>query len=157
MEEMLALLKQKGWTIGSCESLTAGLFTSTLASISGASAVLKGGIVAYQSEVKARVVNVDDALIQTYGVISAPCAKQMAILARELLGCDICVSFTGNAGPDVMEGKPVGCVYCAIADANGAETYHLQFAGSRNEVRAQAVARMCEEVVAWLMKHEGDL
>lgn len=157
MEEMLALLKQKGWTIGSCESLTAGLFTATLAAISGASAVLKGGIVAYQNEIKAQVVGVDDEVIQTHGVISAPCAAQMAIKSRELLNCDICVSFSGNAGPDVMEGKPVGCVYCAIADAYEVKTYRLQLSGNRNEIRAQAVKRMGEEVIAWLKQREGEL
>ncbi|MCI8539941.1 MAG: CinA family protein [Erysipelotrichaceae bacterium] len=156
MEELFRLLKEKGLTIGSCESLTAGLFTSMLASISGASAVLKGGIVAYHSEVKVHVVGVSQSLIDTYGVISAPCAAAMAQHARKLLDCDLCVSFSGNAGPDTMEGKPAGCVYCAIAYAQGIKTYHLQLSGTRNEVRTQAVARMCEEIKS-LWKEKGDL
>lgn len=157
MEELLRLLKENGWTIGSCESLTAGLFTSELAKISGASAVLKGGIVAYQNEIKAQVVKVDAEVIQTDGVISEACAAQMAVHTKTLLDCDICVSFSGNAGPDVMEGKPVGCVYCAVAYGETVKTYHLQLQGTRNEIRKQAVMRMCEEIITLLKKHKGDL
>ena len=43
MEELVRLLKENKLTIGSCESLTAGLFTSMIARVSGASAVLRGG------------------------------------------------------------------------------------------------------------------
>ena len=52
MKELVQILKEKGMTIGSCESLTAGLFTSRMAEVPGASAVLKGGIVTYQTPIK---------------------------------------------------------------------------------------------------------
>lgn len=150
MEELVALLKARGWTIGSCESLTAGLFTARLAEISGVSAVLKGGIVTYQSDVKTGLVGVDKALIAQHGVVSAPCAKAMAINAAKLLHCDISVSFSGNAGPSVMEGKPVGCVFCAIACKDEVVSYHLQLNGSRNEIRVQAVEYMVEELIRFI-------
>lgn len=150
MEELLALLTQHGLTIGSCESLTAGLFTAQLAAVSGASAVLKGGIVTYQTAVKEQVVGVDPQVIKRDGVVSASCAAEMARRAKDLLACDICVSFTGNAGPSVMEGKPVGRVYCAIAYADKVNTYELQLSGSRNEIRMQAVMRMTAEVIRLL-------
>ncbi len=152
MGELLALLKERGLTIGSCESLTAGLFTSQLAAVSGASAVLKGGIVTYQTAVKEQVVGVDHHVIAHDGVISASCAVEMARKAKELLACDICVSFTGNAGPDVMEGKPVGRVYCAIAYQERVHTYELQLSGSRNEIRMQAVMRMNAELIRLIQK-----
>ncbi len=150
MEELLALLKERGLTIGSCESLTAGLFTSQLASISGASAVLKGGIVTYQTAVKEQLLGIDHDVIERNGVVSASCAAEMAIKTKELLACDICVSFSGNAGPDVMEGKPVGRVYCAIACEAKVNTYKLQLSGSRNEIRMQAVMKMTAEVIRLL-------
>lgn len=147
MEELIRLLKLKHLTIGSCESLTAGLFCSEMASIRGASSVLKGGIVTYQTVIKERVVGVDHDIIEGQGVISAACAKEMAVKAARLLDCDICVSFTGNAGPEAMEGKPVGCVYCAIAYRNMVISYHLQLSGTRNEIRAQAVACVVKELI----------
>lgn len=147
MEELLALLKEHKLTIGSCESLTAGLFCAQMASIGGASAVLKGGIVTYATSVKERVVGVNLTIIEQEGVISAACAKEMAEKARSLLDCDICVSFTGNAGPTVMEGKPVGCVYCGIAQKDDVRTYQLQLSGDRNDIREQAVSCMVNEVI----------
>lgn len=155
MEELLTLLKERGFTIGSCESLTAGLFTSQLAAVSGASAVLKGGIVTYQTVVKKQVVGVDAQVIEQEGVVSAACAVEMACKTKKLLACDICVSFSGNAGPDIMEGKPVGRVYCAIAYQDEVFPYCLQLSGSRNEIRMQAVMQMKTELIRLLTNDKG--
>lgn len=153
MQELVKLLRRKNKTIGSCESLTAGLFTSLLAEVPGASAVLKGGIVSYQTQIKERVVHVDEKLIRQYGVISAECAAAMAQQARVLLDVDLCVSFTGNAGPSAMEGKPAGCVYCALADERGCTVYAYQFHhASRNTVRQKVVEAMKQNVIEYLKK-----
>lgn len=150
MEELFALLKQRGYTIGSCESMTAGLFVSTLASIPGASSVLRGAIVTYQTAVKRELVKVDSKVLEEQGVLSEATALQMAQKSRVLLGCDVCVSFSGNAGPDVMEGKPAGMVCCAIADAKRSRTFTLQLKGSRNEIRMQSVEEMTRRVKEFL-------
>ncbi len=150
MEALLQLLKEKGLTIGSCESLTAGLFCAKFAMLSGASTALRGGIVTYQTEVKQKLVGVDKELIERYGVVSEPCASAMAQKAKKLLECDICVSFTGNAGPAAMEGKPVGCVYCAIAYLDETIPYHFQLSGTRNEIREQVVAAMVQKLTAFV-------
>ncbi len=150
MEELLRLLQVENLTIGSCESLTAGLFTARFAELSGVSEVLRGGIVTYQSEVKTDLVGVDERIVAKHGVVSEQCARSMAVNARKLLGCDICVSFTGNAGPSVMEGKPVGCVYCAVAFENEVFGYHLQLSGSRNEIRLEAVNCMVQKLIKLL-------
>lgn len=146
MEELVQILKEKQLTIGSCESLTAGLFTSKIAEVSGASAVLKGGFVTYQTSVKHDVIHVEQDLIDTYGVVSEEVANAMASHAKKLLHCDICVSFTGNAGPDAMEGKPVGRVYSTIAMNDLLYSFCLDLKGTRNEIRMAAVMQMCEEI-----------
>ena len=74
MKALIERLKKDRLTIGSCESLTAGLFVSTIAEVSGASAVLKGGIVTYWTECKVNVVHVREEIVEKYGVVSAPCA-----------------------------------------------------------------------------------
>lgn len=152
MEELFALLKERGCTIGSCESMTAGLFASTLASVPGASAVLRGAIVTYQTAVKTDLVKVDQNVIKQYGVVSEATALQMAVKARVLLGCDICVSISGNAGPDIMEGKPAGMVCIAIADVDEAVAFTLYLYGSRNEIRMQGVEEMAKRVKEFLQK-----
>lgn len=155
MEELIALLKEKKWTIGSCESLTAGLFCATLAQVSGASTVLKGGIVSYQTNIKEQVVKVDKEILSTYGVISCACAKEMAQKTRGLLDCDVCVSFSGNAGPSVMENKPAGYVCCAIAIHEQVHTYEFQLHGERNEIRHQIVQEMIHKLLQ-ILKEEKE-
>lgn len=152
MKEVVKCLKEKSLTIGSCESLTAGLFTSTIAEVSGASAVLKGGIVTYWTECKTDIVHVDPSIVEKYGVISGECAKEMAEKARVLLKVDICVSFTGNAGPDAMEGKPAGLVYCAIASADKTKVYEYHFELERNTLRKAVVEEMGKQVICFLQE-----
>lgn len=148
IRELIAICSSKGWTIGSCESLTAGLFCDTIASVSGASAVLKGGLVTYFTKMKEVLAHVDPVLIETYGVISGECAKAMAENTRKIMDLSYAVSFTGNAGPSAMEGKPAGLVYCAIASKNITEVYELKlFDLKRNEVRERAVEIMLDHLI----------
>ena len=150
MKALIERLKRDGLTIGSCESLTAGLFASTIAEVSGASAVLKGGIITYWTECKVNVVHVSEEVVRQYGVVSAQCAREMAEKARVLLDVDVCVSFTGNAGPDTMEGKPAGLVYCAIADHTHTMVYEFQLAQKRNALRKELVEEMGRQVIRFL-------
>lgn len=152
MQNVVRCLKERGLTIGSCESLTAGLFASTIAEVSGASAVLKGGIVSYWTECKINLVKVDASVVEKYGVISAECAIEMAEKARKLLEVDICVSFTGNAGPDAMEGKPAGLVYCAIASAEKTDVFEYHFKFERNILRKRVVEEMGKQVISFVQQ-----
>lgn len=152
MEELIACLKRYHMSIGSCESFTGGLFCSMMTSIPGASSVLKGGIVTYATQIKEDVVHVDKSLIEQYGVISKECACDMAEKARILLDVDICVSFTGNAGPEVMEGKPVGLVYCGLASKDEVKSYCIKSSLPRNEIREYAVEYMSKEIINFIEK-----
>ena len=82
--QLVSLCTENHLTISSCESLTAGLFTSTIASIPGASAILKGGLVTYFTPMKSVLAHVDVDLIQKYGVISEECAYAMAKNTRQM-------------------------------------------------------------------------
>lgn len=152
MDDLVKVLKDKKLTIGSCESLTAGLFTSQLAQIPGASAVLKGGLVTYMTACKIEVAGVDSQIVDAYGVISKECAIEMAVKAKQRLDVDVCVSFTGNAGPGAMEGKPAGLIFSAIALDERVIVYEYKFCGGRNEVRQNAVAFMYEKLMEELQK-----
>ena len=110
MAELAALVRQRGWTLCSCESCTGGLFASKLTEVPGVSAFFKGAVVTYWTAMKIDVVHVDPAIIDRYGVISEPTAKAMAEQCALLMDCDMAVAFTGNAGPDVMEDKPAGMI-----------------------------------------------
>ena len=126
-------------TLGSAESFTGGLFAETITSISGASKFYKGSFVTYATEEKNKLLQIPFEIINQFGVVSKEIAYYMANNGRYLLGVDVCVSFTGNAGPEAMENKPVGEVHIGIVTAEKAEIYSLNLEGSREEIRKQAV------------------
>lgn len=154
-KEVIQAARRENKTVCSCESLTAGLFCDLLGSVPGASAVLKGGLVTYFTQMKTTLAHVPESLIAQYGVVSAQCAAAMAANTREIMSADYCVSFTGNAGPDTMENKPAGLVYCAIATASQVYGYAFQYTGlSRNEVRLQVCLDMLERLETLIKKVE---
>lgn len=149
---LIELLREKNLCIGSCESFTAGLFCSQIAAIPGASHVLKGGLVTYATTLKNKLAHVDENIIEAFGVISAECAKAMASGAKEALQVDICVSFTGNAGPDAMDGKPAGLVYIGIAYQKEVYSFEIFKDLSRNELREYAVLQAIQYLIKILQR-----
>jgi PncC family amidohydrolase len=139
MEKLIDLLRKKQLTICTCESFTGGLFAVNLTNIPGASDVFKGGIVAYVNESKIELVDVQPATIESFGAISAETVAEMAKNTRLKFNCDICVSFSGNAGPALQEGKNAGETFMGIAFQENSRVYHDQFHGDRSDVRYKAV------------------
>ncbi|MBE6115674.1 MAG: CinA family protein [Erysipelotrichaceae bacterium] len=138
-KQLVDRLLEKHYTIASCESLTGGLFASTLAEIPGVSGTLKGGVVTYWTEIKEKVAGVSAETIANHGVVSTETANEMAAGIMKLFATDVAVSFTGNAGPDVMEGKPAGLVYTCIIIKDRVYEFCDQIDLPRNELRQQIV------------------
>lgn len=133
------LFKEKGLTLGCAESFTGGSFASEITKVPGASKMFKGGIVTYATEEKINVLGVPESLVSEQGVVSKECALSMAMNAKRLLNVDVAISFTGNAGPDAMEGKPVGEIYIGVSikDRNEVKCFHLN--GSREDIQKQGI------------------
>lgn len=142
--EINKLFREKGLTLGSVESFTGGLFAKEITAVSGASRFYKGGLVTYATEEKARLLGISREDIEEYGVVSKEIAYQMAEKGRDLLDVDYCVSFTGNAGPEAMEGKPVGEVYIGLATEDGVQAYVFQLNGSREDIQKEGVKNAFE-------------
>lgn len=144
----ISLLKKKQLTIASAESLTGGLFGDMLTAHSGVSAVYQGGVICYQNEIKAEVLKVSKALLETDGAVSEGCARQLAQNVRELCNSQVGISFTGVAGPDELEGKPAGTVYVGLSiEGKGEHVISLQLAGSREQIRMRAVKSGLSELI----------
>lgn len=151
MKNLVSKLLEKGLTIGSIESLTGGLFASLITSVPGASKVYKGSLVTYAASEKINLLSMDPATIEKYGVVSSEVAFDMARLGREVLGVDIAVSFTGNAGPTTEPGgQPVGKVFIGIAFKDTIVTYEEDFKGERNEIREQCVNTCINHLMKFL-------
>jgi PncC family amidohydrolase len=128
-----------GFTLSSCESLTGGLFSASLTSVPGVSAVFKGGLVTYWNEIKVNVAGVCQKTVDDYGVVSSQTAREMAQNVAGIFHTDIGVSFTGNAGPDTLEGKPKGLVYTCIAIKGEVHEFEDLIDLPRNELRLRIV------------------
>ncbi len=124
------LLGERSWTIGTAESMTGGLVAAELTSVPGASKLMRGGLVAYDVDLKRRLLGVTD----IEEVVNAETAIEMARGGQELLGTDVVVSVTGSAGPDPME-KPPGTVVIAVATPEDVRARELRMPGDRERVR----------------------
>jgi len=115
------------------------MIASAIAGIPGASRVLTGGVVCYGSSVKHQLLGISADIIQDPGVLSEPCAKQMAAGVQLLLGTDVAVSATGLAGPGGGTlGTPVGTVFVGVVGQGSPTATRLYFHGGRLAVRRKA-------------------
>ncbi|SDO91741.1 nicotinamide-nucleotide amidase [Streptococcus equinus] len=130
------LLKQKQKTITAAESLTAGLFQSSIADFPGSSAVFNGGFVTYSIEEKSKMLQIPLEELQEHGVVSHFTAEKMAEQSRLLTDADFGIGLTGVAGPDSLEGQPAGTVFIGIATRKKVHSIRVVIGGrSRSDVR----------------------
>ena len=136
---LLTAAAEHGWTIAVAESLTGGAVCSALVDVPGASAVLRGGVVAYATPLKAALLGVDASLLAQRGAVDPDVARAMARGVRERLGSDVGLATTGVAGPDPQDGRQPGTVHVAVATATDVRVMSLLLTGDRVQVRAGAV------------------
>jgi nicotinamide-nucleotide amidase len=137
--DLVARLTSAGQTVAVAESLTGGLVAAALTDIPGASVVVRGGVLAYSTDLKAQVLGVDEGLLARVGAVDAEVAEQMARGVRLLMGSTYGLATTGVAGPDQVDGKPVGTVYVAVVGLDFSRVKALSLSGNRGDVRAQSV------------------
>lgn len=138
-EDIKKYFIEQGLTLGSIESFTGGLFASNVTKIPGASNFFKGSIITYATEEKERLLGISHEDVEKYGVVSKEIAEQMAVYGRDVLDVDVCISFTGNAGPSVMENKKVGEIYIGLATPEKVEVFPFILKGNREEIQKEAV------------------
>jgi len=140
-ERFLAL----GQTLAVAESCTGGHIAQRLTAIPGASGYFKGGIVAYQTQVKQDLLQVSPALIAQHSVVSEPVAKAMAEGVRANFNTTFALATTGNAGPTKGDSlAEVGTVCIALATPNGTQTYRFSMGNHRERVVQKTVNKALE-------------
>ena len=146
-------LKAKGLTLFTAESCTGGLICKLITDVSGASGVLKGGIVSYVNEIKMNILKVPKEIIDTCTEVSAECAEKMAEGARMISGADFGISTTGYAsGGEGVPEDMTGVVFISVSDCNGNKVERCKFEGNRDEVREQAAEKAMELLLTRLGK-----
>lgn len=149
---VLEEMAQRRMTLAVAESLTGGLVCSRVVQVPGASRVLRGGVVAYSNEAKARVCGVDQGLLSRQGPVDPEVVQTMAMRTAQMLGADVGIGTTGVAGPEPQGGKPVGTVFIAVVTPGpGLDLVRgFNFEGDRDQIRERTVEesfRMLCEVV----------
>jgi nicotinamide-nucleotide amidase len=131
------MLKERGLTLATMESCTAGLLASTITDVDGSSDYYLGGYVSYATEMKI-ALGVSRELIEQHGVISPEAACDMARAARENLRADYGISVTGIIGSEPVEGKPPGTIHVAVHDGTRCEplSYTINLGRAANKRRA---------------------
>lgn len=114
-EVVVRLLREKGLSIASAESCTAGLFPAAITDVAGASKVLSSAYITYSDESKIREINVPAETIERYGVVSPQVAEAMAAGTKARSGADIAIAITGFAGPEADPGHEAGEAYIGYA------------------------------------------
>lgn len=139
IKEIIRTLGDANESLVTAESITAGGLSSAITSVEGSSQVFLGAIVAYQDQVKAKVLGVDQAIIAAHTVYSQEVAVEMARAVREKFGATWAIATTGVAGPGPSDGVPSGTVWVAI-DGPVTQTLELSLEGGRESVRNATVA-----------------
>ena len=143
---MLGRLAERGETLAAAESCTGGAVLKALTEVPGSSAVVWGGVVAYNNDAKIAVLDVPPVLLDSSGPVSSGVVKAMAWGVKRLSGVSWSIAVSGIAGPEGAEpDNPVGTVWMAWNDPENltdAEVFH--FRGSRRDVRENAVREALE-------------
>ncbi len=144
VSDLLSGLAARGLTLGVAESLTGGMLTSELIRPPGASDVVVGGIVAYDTAIKHSVLGVDADLLAEQGPVHPEVARQMADRVRRVLAVDgrapqLGLATTGVAGPTPQSGHEPGTVFLGIAIGDTVEAVELHLDGTRDQIRARTV------------------
>jgi nicotinamide-nucleotide amidase len=135
---VVRLLAEKRRTVATAESVTVGLVARRLGQVPGVSAWLRGGVVAYQNEVKVELLGVPRPLIEEHGVVSGPVAEAMAVGCQTRFRSDLAVSTVGLAGPGGGSlDKLVGLVHVGLAWDGGVTSQSFSWGGTRAEVQSR--------------------
>lgn len=164
-EQLLIDLEAHQYKLAIAESLTGGLLSSNFVSVTGASSVYLGSVIAYQDSVKQNLLGVSSQLLEQRGAVSSEVAIAMAAGATSLFSREsgtpeekiVSLATTGMASPaddtaasGGSKAKPAGLVFVAVQlPGRAAQCLQLNLAGGRNQVREAAA-----EAAAHLLQSE---
>ena len=139
--QVIELLRAADQTVAVAESLTGGLVAAALTTIPGASFAVRGGVVAYATDLKATLLSVPRRMLDEHGTVYPGVASAMAVGVRQRLAATFGVATTGVAGPDPADGQPVGTVHIAVSAEDDTVVRTLALDGDRDRIRTLTVDR----------------
>jgi nicotinamide-nucleotide amidase len=148
------MLKSKKLTLSTAESCTGGKIAQLLTSISGASNYFKGSIVAYGTEVKVSLLEINPNIIHNHSVVSRQVVQEMALSAQRILKTDFAIATTGNAGPLKGDSNAeVGTVFISVVTPNQVIVEEFNFGQPREKVIDRTVNKALEILYKEILKN----
>lgn len=138
-EQLVHLLLSRGATLAVAESMTGGALGGRITRVPGAGDAFLGGFITYTDDIKARLLDIDEGLLENEGAVTPAIAQAMAQSCRAKCRADLGLAITGLAGPTAPDGLPVGLTYLGLATADAVTVVERRFQGSRGEVREAAI------------------
>ncbi|WP_304674637.1 CinA family protein [Neisseria blantyrii] len=149
-------LTKKRQTVSCAESCTGGMLAAAFTSVAGSSQWFDQSFVTYSNKAKEDRLGVLPETLLEHGAVSRQTVREMVRGAKAVAQADYAVGISGIAGPGGgSESKPVGTVWFGFAFPGGSCEEIRRFDGSRESVRAQAVAFALERL-AVLIENGGD-
>ena len=143
------------FSVATAESCTSGLISSTICSVSGASSFFKGGLIAYQDQIKINQLNIPKSLIEKKTSVSLDVAKKMAKNSLDIFNADYAIATTGYTGPTGGSDKdPIGTVFIAVANEFDTIVKHFVFNGNREIITNKIVYAAIELLIMEIKKNE---
>jgi nicotinamide-nucleotide amidase len=150
VQAIAAAARRLGLSLAVAESLTCGALASALGKGDEASTWFAGGVIAYSAEVKFQVLGVDRG-----PVVTASCARQMAVGVQRLLHSEVALAVTGVGGPDREEDKPPGTVFIATLVRGDVQAHEHTFTGRPTEILGQTVAAALNHTAREIRRDSG--
>ncbi|MBR5964043.1 MAG: CinA family protein [Bacteroidaceae bacterium] len=117
---VVTTLIEQNRSIATAESCSGGGIAAALTSVSGSSAVVKGGVVAYATEAKRNVLHVSPTTLDEKGVVSEATVLEMARGAIRVFDAEIGIATSGVTGPSGgTPENPVCTVWIAVVNKKG--------------------------------------
>lgn len=140
-------------TIATAESCTGGKIAALLTEVPGASQYFKGSVVSYASQAKIDILNISEAIVEKYSVVSAEITEAMALSVQQMMKTDYAIATTGNAGPNKGDSTAeIGTVFIAIATPKGVFSEEFNFGQPREKVMDRAVSKALELIYKEILK-----
>jgi nicotinamide-nucleotide amidase len=155
LERLVELTQSRGATLATAESLTGGMVGATLTDVPGISAIYRGGVIVYATDLKVTLAGVPADLLADVGPVHPETAVALAAGVRERLGATYGLATTGVAGPDPQAGIEAGTVYVAVAGPAGVRVRKLALSGGREAVRQGSVRALLELAVELIAEEPG--
>lgn len=151
-EVLVKRLRDKNLTISFAESITGGLLAASITDVAGSSKILSSSYVTYSNDSKIKNLGVKKETLDKYGAISEQTALEMARGLKNKTNSSVCVSTTGEAGPEPSE-TDIGNVFiCIYFSEDNYQLKHFYFPGNRERVRNRTVSQVLSNLLYLINK-----